>query len=93
MRLKMARKSSVPSRHRLDGPPAIPEYAVVNAAPSAQSNGAMVNTPPPKGGGFGLRLEVGLACHATDLGYLENSHPAPAALVFDVHNPGLISDQ
>ncbi len=40
---------------------------------------AYVNTPPPKGGGFELRLEAGLVRHARRTILLRNYHLAPEA--------------
>ena len=40
--------------------------ASVSLAAWASASSRQVNTPPPKGGGFGLRLEAGLIGHSAD---------------------------
>ena len=45
---------------------------------------AQVNTPPPKGGGFRLRLKAGSVRHAADSGHLEIIIRLRWRLVFDV---------
>jgi hypothetical protein len=51
-----------------------------------------VNTPPPKGGGFGLRLEAGSVRHTADSGHFEVIIRLWRHLVFVVLHPDLVSD-
>ena len=51
-----------------------------------------MNTPPPKGGGFRLRLKAGSVRHAADSGHLEVVIRLRRHLVFDVLHPDLVSD-
>ena len=53
---------------------------------------AIVNAPPPKGGGFRLRLKVGSVRHSADLGHLEIIIGLRRHLAFDVLHPDLISN-
>jgi hypothetical protein len=46
-----------------------------------------VNTPPPKGGGFELRLKAGSVRHSADLGHVEVVIRLWWLLVLDVLNP------
>ena len=53
---------------------------------------ANVNTPPPKGGGFKLRLKAGSVRLSADLGNREVVVRFGWRLVLDVFDPNLISD-
>jgi hypothetical protein len=102
--VQLVRRHAVPASHQVHHHPGSKVSSTIRtfseAVPHRRLNRVMistcfvgkVNAPPPKGDGFGLRLEAGSVRHGADSGHLEVVIRFWRHLVFDILHPDLVSD-